>query len=97
MTIREAAKELGCSDRLVYKLCQLGKLGHRRIGFGKGRIQIDRRHVEEYRARCEVEPFEPEPPEPKAPRRVRGLVIPDGFAAARRFLAEKGRGGKGAA
>jgi excisionase family DNA binding protein len=41
MTVQEAAKRLEVSTGLVYKLCNMGKLGHCRIGAGRGVIRID--------------------------------------------------------
>ncbi len=54
MTVDEAAKELGCSPGLVYKLCDRGKLGFHRFGFGRGTIRISSDQLDEYRRSCEV-------------------------------------------
>lgn len=80
MNVREAAKELGCSPGLVYKLCDRGKIDFHRLGFNRGKITISREQLETYRRRCEVAavPDGADAPSP-APRRVRGLVIRDRF------------------
>jgi excisionase family DNA binding protein len=49
LTVRQAAKLLGCSDRLVYALFQSGELRGNRIG-SRG-IRINRRSVREYQKR----------------------------------------------
>jgi excisionase family DNA binding protein len=86
MTVAEAARRLEVSRGLVYKLCTLGKLGHRRIGTGRGVIRIDEKHVAEFKDRCEVElASEDQGPVTK---KVRGrmIVIPDGYALVDAFL-----------
>lgn len=56
MTVSDAALSLGISPALVYKLCDRGKLGHYRIGFGRGRIDISPEQLDAYRRACRVEP-----------------------------------------
>lgn len=75
MNVREAAVELECSAELVYKLCDRGKLGHTRIGFGRGRILISAEQLAAYRRSCEVLPV-PDSDEPER-RRERITGIPD--------------------
>jgi hypothetical protein len=54
MNVREAAAEIGLSADAIYDLCARGMLGHRRVGAGRGRIQILPSHVAAYLASCEV-------------------------------------------
>lgn len=54
MTVEEAASRLGCKPGLIYKLCSAGRLGHLRVGFGRGRVVIEERHLEEYRRSVEI-------------------------------------------
>ena len=72
MTVAEAAEQLGCKPGLAYKLCALGKLGYSRLGFGRGKIVISARQLDEYSRRCEVVavPHGFKEPEPRS-RRVR--------------------------
>jgi excisionase family DNA binding protein len=56
MTVPEAAKLLEVTPALVYKLCEAGRIRHRRIGLGRGVIRIDPEHLEEFRRSCEVAP-----------------------------------------
>lgn len=78
MTVNEAAKELGCSSGLVYKLCDQGKIGFHRLGFKRGKITISQRQLEDYRNRCEVSPI-PDGFDDRSPRvkRTRGTLIRD--------------------
>jgi excisionase family DNA binding protein len=57
MTVEEAATRLGCKPGLIYKLCKAGRLGHLRVGFGRGRVVIEERHIEDYRRSVEIFPF----------------------------------------
>jgi excisionase family DNA binding protein len=98
MTVQEAARRLEVSAGLVYKLCHLGKLGHRRIGAGRGVIRIDEKHLADFKERCNVElASEDQGPVTK---KVRGqtIVIPDGFgraaAALKRWREEERARGK---
>ena len=47
--VREAAKELGISNALMYSLCAAGKIRHERHGLGRGTIRIPEDALEEYR------------------------------------------------
>lgn len=80
MTVREAAKELGCSYHVVYRLCENRQLGHRRIGVGRGKIDITPAHVQAYLDAREVHadptPISREAPCP-APRRAPRVLVPD--------------------
>lgn len=76
MTVAEAAKVIGCSDRLVYQLCAARRLGHRRVGLGAGKVVIDPADVAEYLSRTRVEAG----PQPKAPPRGKAIVVRDVLA-----------------
>lgn len=77
MTPKQAATMLGCQPGLIYRLCSERRLRHRRVGFGRGLIQIDPAWVREYQERCEVAPPAESPAEtPPEPRVVKGLPIP---------------------
>jgi excisionase family DNA binding protein len=86
MTVAEAAKALEVTPGLVYKLCRGGRLGHRRIGHGRGVIRIAPEDLAEYLSRCRVEGADP--PEGAAAARVgaRRPSIPDVVG---QILAEK--------
>lgn len=55
LSVKQAAKQLGISDSLVYALCSAGVIKHRRHGRpGKrGCIRIDEDAVEKYRKASE--------------------------------------------
>jgi len=77
LTAKEAATRLGCKPGLIYKLCAAGRLGHLRVGFGRGRVVIEERHLEDYRRSAEVLPFaaaEVPPTERRRAPAVRDLV-----------------------
>jgi|GEM_PF-2507483 len=80
MTVREAAKLIGCSHQVVYRLCQNHQLGHRRIGVGERKIDITPAHVQEYLDAREVHadptPITQEAPCPR-PRRAPRVLVPD--------------------
>ncbi len=40
MTVKEAAQRLNVSEKTVRNLLQAGKIGHHRIGAGRGVIRI---------------------------------------------------------
>jgi excisionase family DNA binding protein len=79
MTVTEAARALNCSARLVYRLCQANELTYRRVGFGRGRIDIAPRHVAEYLERVEVPAVERRDNLPPARVRLRAVRVPDAF------------------
>jgi excisionase family DNA binding protein len=86
VTVEEAATRLGCGPGLIYKLCKAGRLGHLRVGFGRGRVVIEERHLEDYRRSVEILPF----PEVKDPPAARGKR-----PAVRDYVAEYERSRKG--
>ena len=49
LSAKQAAKELGISQSLVYGLCAAGKIRHERHGLGRGTIRIPREALDEYR------------------------------------------------
>jgi excisionase family DNA binding protein len=79
VTVEEAAVRLGCKPGLVYKLCAAGRLGHLRIGFGRGRVVIEEHHLDEYRRRVEVLPVPDAAATegPPAPKRTARLAVRD--------------------
>lgn len=79
MNVAEAAIQLECSTALIYKLCEHGRFGHHRIGFGRGKLSISPAQITEYRRECEVATVPAGEDEPvKDMRRLRGgTVIPD--------------------
>jgi excisionase family DNA binding protein len=54
LTVREAAVRLGCSPALVYQLCAERRIGHVRLGVGRGTIRIPEDELEEYLKSCKV-------------------------------------------
>jgi excisionase family DNA binding protein len=64
LSVHDAAKELGISPSLVYKLCASGKIRHERHGMGRGTIRIPREALDDYRRAAQVLP---------APRHTDGL------------------------
>jgi excisionase family DNA binding protein len=71
MTVTEAARILEISPDLVYRLCQLRRLGHVRIGTGAGRIRISRSDLDCYLAAHRVETIDPD----ERPRLRRAAAI----------------------
>ena len=68
LSVKQAAKELGVSESLVYGLCAAGKIRHERYGLGRGIIRIPPEAITDYRTGCTVkaasqEQFVP-PPRP---------------------------------
>jgi len=57
LTVKEAAGALGISERLARDLIATGKLGHHRVGSGRGRIRVTPRDVQEYQSRGERPAF----------------------------------------
>ena len=55
LSVKDAAKRLGVSAKLVYKLCSGGKIVHERYGVGRGTIRISEEALETYRATARVE------------------------------------------
>lgn len=54
-TVKQAAKRLGVSAKLVYALCAAGKIVHERHGLGRGTIRISEEALEDYRRAAQVE------------------------------------------
>lgn len=69
--IKEAAPLIGLSDGMVYRLCESGRLAHRRIGLkkGRGRIQISGAAIEAFLKGCEIAAEEKPAPAPQNARR----------------------------
>jgi excisionase family DNA binding protein len=61
MTVREAAQRLEITPALVYKLCRLGKMPHRRYGVGRGVVRITEGDLAIYLEMCRVEVRQEEP------------------------------------
>lgn len=55
LTPRQAATKIGCSVATVYILCDAKRLGHYRVGAGRGKILIDEQDIEAFLASCKVE------------------------------------------
>ena len=66
-TVKEAALRLCCSDDLVYQLCSARKLGHIRLGMGRGRIRIREEDIEEFLRGVSVDPVNKVTEPPKTP------------------------------
>lgn len=76
MTVAEVAKVLEVSPRLVYLLCETGKLRHHRFGTGRGTIRISSDDLTAYRDGCVAAP----PQKPIAVvRSKRGAEPPSAF------------------
>jgi excisionase family DNA binding protein len=73
MTVREVAARLEVTPATVYALCAAGKLGHLRVGVGKGAIRITEADLAAYVAACRVAPRDSDEEEPalEGPRRGR--------------------------
>lgn len=69
MTVKQAAKELGISQSLVYGLLAAGKIRHERHGLGRGTIRIPQEALDEYRKLSTVSGTVGGPAEP--PTRVK--------------------------
>lgn len=90
LNVEKAALALGCGPALVYKLCEARKLGHTRLGFGRGKIVITEGDIQEYRARCRVLPADEIATGPEPRRRRRDVAIPDVLS---KYKKKKGRKG----
>jgi excisionase family DNA binding protein len=58
----EAAEYLGVERTLVYRLCDARKIRHRRVGLGRGKIQIEKADLDAYLESCVIEVGVPEEP-----------------------------------
>jgi excisionase family DNA binding protein len=56
ITVREASDRLGDSTATVYSLCAGRRLGHIRVGVGKGTIRIREQDLDAYLAKAIVAP-----------------------------------------
>ena len=65
MTIKEAAERLSVSEKTIRNLLKSGRLGHHRIGAGRGVIRISEEALDRHLAECEVR----ETDSPTTPRR----------------------------
>lgn len=85
MTVQEAARRIGVSERCAYQLCAARRIGHARVGVGKGRIVISEADVAAYLAANRVEPAG------QGPTPARRPPVPDrcGELAARRAAARR--------
>ena len=52
LTVKEVAKLLRVSGRIVYQLVGEGRLGHHRVGNGRGSVRIRPKDVEDYLQSC---------------------------------------------
>jgi excisionase family DNA binding protein len=64
MNVAEAARELEVSTGTIYQLCLRGKLGHTRIGLGRGTIRITASDIAALRQSGRVEPEDAQPAAP---------------------------------
>lgn len=86
MTVAEAARALEVSASTVYQLCRAGRLGHVRVGLGRGAIRISEGDIEAFRR---VNGVVGQAPERTEVRTARGTVkIPDPFERLRRMEGE---------
>jgi excisionase family DNA binding protein len=66
MTIKVAAERLSVSEKTIRNLVKSGRLGHHRIGAGRGVIRISEESLDRHLAECEVR----ENDSPTTPRRT---------------------------
>ena len=52
LTVASVAKRLSVSSSLIYQLIESGKLGHHRIGTGRGTIRVSEADLESYLSEC---------------------------------------------
>jgi excisionase family DNA binding protein len=62
MTVRGVAERLQVSPQTIYLLCARGKLGHVRVGTGRGTIRISEQHLEGFINEAAVQPSGPTAP-----------------------------------
>jgi excisionase family DNA binding protein len=67
-TVRQAADRLGVSEGTVYGLCTARKLGHIRLGVGRGTIRIPEEALEAFIKAATVQPGTPAAPPPPRQR-----------------------------
>lgn len=68
LTVKQAAACLGVSPALVYSLCAARRIRHRRVGLGRGKIQIPEDALEEFGRKCTIGAEEEVIPPPPRPR-----------------------------
>jgi excisionase family DNA binding protein len=56
ITVREVSHRLGVSAATIYSLCAVRRLGHIRLGVGRGTIRIREQDLDEYLAKAIVAP-----------------------------------------
>lgn len=56
LNIEQAAARLGCSERTIYDMVRDNKIGHYRIGSGRGSIRFRPEDLEEYQRTHRIEP-----------------------------------------
>lgn len=65
LTVKEAAERLNVSEKTVRNLLKTGRIGHHRIGAGRGVIRISEEALDRHLVECEVR----ESGSPTSPRR----------------------------
>lgn len=68
MTVPQAAARLGVSVTTTYGLLASGRLGHFRIGLGRGVYRISEEHIAAYLQSAERAERKPAAPAPAVPR-----------------------------
>lgn len=71
MTVKQAASRLEASPSTVYALVAAGRLGHFRVGLGRGAIRITEDHISAFVAGKPVAA----PPPPRRQVRLRRLEL----------------------
>ena len=69
LTVDQAAERLNVSVKTVRNLIRSGKLGHYRIGTGRGVIRISEEALDQHLAECEVKENHSAPPRRRTKRR----------------------------
>ena len=64
MTVKEAAARLEVSPATIYAMITAGKLGHRRVGLGRGVIRISEEQLSAFSRRWSGRPSRRSPPLP---------------------------------
>ncbi len=72
LTVAVVAQRLVVSQSLVYQLIESGRLGHHRIGTGRGTIRVSESDLESYLSECHADAQEISDAQPKPrPRKAR--------------------------
>jgi excisionase family DNA binding protein len=61
LTVREVAERLKVSPGLIYALVESKKIGHHRVGRGRGRIRFSEENLADYLRGTESRPADPAP------------------------------------